>query len=151
MRQRKIVITEADMTRLRTLVDSSVGFRKHDQAHLQSLQQELELATVIDGDQVPPDVITMNSRVRVTDLNTGTRYVFQIVFPRDADIAKNRISVLAPIGTALLGYRAGDHVEWDVPGGRRRFRIDLVEYQPEADAMPGVLARRKDRTLRVAG
>ncbi len=150
MSQRNIVITESDMARLRALVDTSVGFRKHDQAHLESLQQELESATVIDTDQVPPDVITMNSRVRVTDLDTGARCVFQIVFPRDADIAKGRISVLAPIGTALLGYRVGDHVEWDVPGGRRHFRIERVEYQPEA-AIPGLVARTKDRTLHIAG
>ncbi len=151
MKPRNIVITGADMTRLRALVESSLSFRKHDQEHLQKLGEELDLATVFEGDRVPRDVVTMNARVRVTDLDTGAEHVFQIVFPRDADIAKNRISVLAPIGTALLGYRAGDHVEWKVPGGTRRFRVDRVEYQPEAQAPAGLLARRKDRNLRIAG
>jgi regulator of nucleoside diphosphate kinase len=74
----------------------------------------------------------MNSRVRVEDLDSGHLYAYQIVFPRDADLAKNRISVLAPIGTALLGYGAGTTVEWQVPSGMRRLRILGVEYQPEA-------------------
>jgi regulator of nucleoside diphosphate kinase len=76
----------------------------------------------------------MNSRVRVKDLNSGRVTTYQIVFPREADIAKNRISVLAPIGTGLLGYSAGATIEWQVPSGRRRFRILAVEYQPQAAA-----------------
>ncbi len=151
MRLRTITITESDMTRLRALVESSLSFRKHDQAHLKMLEQELDFATVLQSDQVPRDVVTMNSRVRVTDLDTGVQHVFQIVFPHDADIALNRISVLAPIGTALLGYRTGDEVEWQVPGGRRRFRINEIEYQPEADAAPSYLARRRVGYVRIAG
>jgi regulator of nucleoside diphosphate kinase len=74
----------------------------------------------------------MNSRVKVKDLNSGRVTTYQIVFPGEADIAKNRISVLAPIGTGLLGYSAGTTIEWQVPSGMRRFRILEVEYQPEA-------------------
>lgn len=151
MNQRQIVITESDMMSLRALVESSLSFRKHDQAHLQRLEEELDLAAVLQGDQVPRDVVTMNSRVRVTDMNNGVQHVFQVVFPRDADIGKNRISVLAPIGTALLGYRAGDEVEWEVPGGKRRFRINEVEYQPEGDALPKLVTRNRNRSLRAAG
>jgi regulator of nucleoside diphosphate kinase len=66
------------------------------------------------------------------DLNSGYEFTYQIVFPKDADISENRISVLAPIGTALLGYRTGNSVEWRVPLGTRRLRILDVEYQPEA-------------------
>jgi regulator of nucleoside diphosphate kinase len=76
----------------------------------------------------------MHSMVRVVDLDTGARKVYTLVFPAEADIEKNRISVLAPIGTALIGYRAGDRVEWRTPGGTKRLQIEKVLFQPEAAA-----------------
>ncbi|MFB3917537.1 MAG: nucleoside diphosphate kinase regulator [Terriglobales bacterium] len=100
--------------------------------HLEALEQELESATIAKDADVPHGVVTMNSRVRVKDLNSGHIFTYQIVFPKDADVARNRISVLAPIGTALLGYVAGTTVDWQVPSGVRRLRILDVEYQPEA-------------------
>jgi regulator of nucleoside diphosphate kinase len=74
----------------------------------------------------------MNSRVRVLDLSSGREMLYQIVFPGEADLRRNRISVLAPIGMALLGRAAGAVVEWQVPSGMRRLLILEVEYQPEA-------------------
>jgi len=74
----------------------------------------------------------MKSRVRVLDLDDICELEYTIVYPHEADYANGKISVLAPIGTALLGYREGDTVEWQVPGGRRRLKIDAVIYQPEA-------------------
>jgi regulator of nucleoside diphosphate kinase len=65
--------------------------------------------------------------VTVTDLDSGREHEYTIVFPRDADLSAGRISVLAPIGTALLGYAEGDEIEWNVPGGVRRLRIDSVQ------------------------
>ena len=132
MKTKNIVITEADYRRLQQLVESSDQFWKRDGEHLASLQQELERAIVVTAGNMPRDVITMNSRVRVKDLNSGREATYQLVFPSAADVTENRISVLAPIGTALLGYRAGTTVEWRVPSGMRRFRILEVEYQPEA-------------------
>ena len=134
MKAKNIVITEADYVRLRRLVESSRLFRQHDAKHLDDLEQELERAAIMKAGEVPSDVVTMNSRVRVKDLNSGRVTTYQIVFPREADIAKNRISVLAPIGTGLLGYSAGATIEWQVPSGSRRFRILAVEYQPQAAA-----------------
>ncbi len=132
MKPKYIVITEGDYARLQRLIESSRRFRQRDAQHLADLEQELERAIVVRSGEVPHDVVTMNSRVRVRDLNSGHEHTYQIVFPRDADVARNRISVLAPIGTALLGYGAGTTVEWHVPSGLRRFRILDVEYQPEA-------------------
>lgn len=132
MKAKNIVITEADYGRLQRLIESSRRFRQRDTEHLDALEQELERATIAKATDVPHDVVTMNSRVRVRDLNSGHEFTYQIVFPRDADVANNRISVLAPIGTALLGYDAGTTVEWQVPSGMRRLRILDVEYQPEA-------------------
>ncbi len=132
MKGKNIVITESDYARLQRLIESSRRFKPRDVQHLDALEQELERATIARAEEVPDDVVTMNSRVRVEDLDSGHVYAYQIVFPKDADLAKNRISVLAPIGTALLGYGVGTTVEWQVPSGMRRLRILEVEYQPEA-------------------
>jgi len=132
VKTKNIVITEADYVRLQRLVESSRVFRQRDAKHLDDLEQELERAAIMKAGEVPSDVVTMNSRVKVKDLNSGRITTYQIVFPREADIARNRISVLAPIGTGLLGYSAGTTVEWQVPSGMRRFHILEVEYQPEA-------------------
>ncbi len=78
------------------------------------------------------DVVTMNSQARVRDLNSNEEMVFTLVFPAEVDYVRGRLSVIAPIGTALLGYRAGDTVEWKVPAGIRRLKIEQVLYQPEA-------------------
>ena len=134
MKAKNIVITEADYVRLQRLVESSRVFRQRDAKHLDDLEQELERAAIMKAGEVPSDVVTMNSRVKVKDLNSGRVTTYRIVFPGEADIAKNRISVLAPIGTGLLGYSAGTTIEWQVPSGMRRFRILEVEYQPEAAA-----------------
>jgi regulator of nucleoside diphosphate kinase len=137
MKQRTILITEHDMKKLHALIEASRHSGKSDQEHLDMLESELNRAQVLDAKDIPGDVVTMNSRVRVTDLNTGKELVYQIVFPRDAAVEKNQISVLAPIGTALLGYRVGSEIEWQVPAGTRRLRIDQVEYQPEAAGVAG--------------
>ena len=134
MKAKNIVITEADYVRLQRLVESSRVFRQRDAKHLDDLEQELQRAAIMKAGEVPSDVVTMNSRVKVKDLNSGRITTYQIVFPREADIARNRISVLAPIGTGLLGYSAGTTIEWQVPSGVRRFRILEVEYQPETAA-----------------
>ena len=73
----------------------------------------------------------MNSVVRLRDLDSGETEEYELVYPADADVSLNRISILAPIGTAILGYRLGDVIEWPVPAGLRRFRVDEVLYQPE--------------------
>ncbi len=132
MRAKNIVITEPDYERLRRLIESSKQFRQRDLEHLDVLEQELERAMIVQPGEVPHNTVTMNSRVRIRDLNDGREMTYQIVFPGNADVAKNRISVLAPIGTGLLGYSAGTTVEWRVPSGVRRLRILHVEYQPEA-------------------
>jgi regulator of nucleoside diphosphate kinase len=115
MKAENIVITEADYMRLQRLVASSRLFGQRDAKHLDDLAQELERAAIMKAGEVPSDVVTMNSRVRVKDLNSGRVTTYQIVFPGEADIAKNRISVLAPIGTGLLGYSAGMTVEMAGP------------------------------------
>jgi regulator of nucleoside diphosphate kinase len=99
---------------------------------LKSLAEELERAEVVSPKDVPADVVTMNSKVVLRDLGTFEEMTYVLVFPRDANIDAGAISVLAPVGTAILGYAKGDVVEWSVPSGVRRIRIDDVLYQPEA-------------------
>ncbi len=128
---RPIHVTEEDRKRLLYLIES-LRRSWRDQQHIDMLEQELERAKVVPGASMPSDVVTMNSRVRVRDLKTHREMVYQVVFPRDADVEKNMISVLAPVGTALLGYRVGSEIEWATPGGTRHLQIMAVEYQPEA-------------------
>ena len=89
-------------------------------------------AAVVRSEDVPPTVVTLNSRVRVRTIGTDAEREFTLVVPGHSDVRKGRISVLTPVGAALLGRREGDTVECDVPAGRLRLRIEAVLYQPEA-------------------
>ncbi len=100
-------------------------------ARIEELAVELDRAVVIESDKIPHDVVTMNSRVCLRDMDTGKDEFYQVVYPEDADVEQNRISVLAPIGTAILGYKVGDVIEWKVPAGLRRLKIKKILYQPE--------------------
>lgn len=134
MREHPIVVTEFDARRLRGLLGAHGEASLRDQEHLQELKSELERALVMDATDVPADVITMHTRVRVFDLSSGEHREYELVFPADADVSMHRISVLAPLGTALLGYREGDEVEWEMPGGLRRLRIESVTQPATAKA-----------------
>jgi regulator of nucleoside diphosphate kinase len=130
----RIFITEADYDKLMHLI---AGRRTAgtDTDHLKELEQELERAEVLSSAQsVPPDVITMNSEVRLMDMDSGEVRVYTLVFPSQAR-GENALSVLAPIGTAILGYRIGDVIQWRVPRGIRRLKVLAVLFQPEAAAL----------------
>ncbi|MGH8284252.1 MAG: nucleoside diphosphate kinase regulator [Steroidobacteraceae bacterium] len=134
MNRRTIMITQTDMRRLRTLLTARSGTSAQDHAHLEDLKSELERAVVVDASDVSNDVVTMYSRVWLEDMTNGERREYTLVFPSDADLSVNRVSVLAPLGTALLGYREGDQVEWQMPGGLRKLRIMQVMQGPGARA-----------------
>lgn len=128
MDTRHIYITEADINRLRPLIEAL----KDSRDDLRGLEGELEHAHVVAPADVPPDVITMNSKARVRDLETNEEMTYTLVFPDKANIDEGKISVVAPIGTAMLGQRVGDEFEWEVPAGSVRLRVEEVLYQPEA-------------------
>ncbi|MGI6241212.1 MAG: nucleoside diphosphate kinase regulator [Candidatus Omnitrophota bacterium] len=132
MSKKKIYITGKDAEKLRELVQSGAVGGENGKFYLDQLVSEIAQAEIVDPLKIPKDVITMNSQVRFRDLDTKESYTYSIVYPSFADSAKNRISILAPIGMALLGYRVGDIVEWKVPAGTRRLKIEEVLYQPEA-------------------
>jgi regulator of nucleoside diphosphate kinase len=134
--QRPIMLTRPDHERLRLLVETVRTRRRWEEIHLLALAEELENAEIVEPDSVPPDVVTMRSRVRVLDMVSGHESTYTISYPVEANLDAGKLSVLAPIGTALLGYREGDVVEWPVPGGVRVLKIEKLEHQPEATARP---------------
>lgn len=138
---RRIRVTREDLERLERVVAARRGVDRRDEAHLDALQEELERAEVVEPADLPADVVTMRSRVRVRDLGSGQDAVYTLVFPREADLDAGRLSVLAPIGTALLGYRQGDEIESPVPGGLRRLKVLKVLFQPEAAGVSGLDGR----------
>jgi regulator of nucleoside diphosphate kinase len=126
------IITRADRQRLGTLIDKAAEVGLVERRYLDELEAELERAVPVEPQDVPADVITMNSTVRLRDLDAGESLEFTLVYPRDASPDDGRISVLAPIGTAIIGYRTGDVIKWPVPAGTARLKIEDVVYQPES-------------------
>jgi regulator of nucleoside diphosphate kinase len=131
MNAKCVVISEVDLDRLSVLIHSPRG-RVSCGPLVTSLEQELSRGTVVAPSRVPRGVVTMNSRVRIRDVKHDQRETFTLVYPQDANIEQGRLSVLAPLGTALLGAKAGDVVEVNAPGGVRRIRVERILYQPEA-------------------
>lgn len=134
MKRKEIYLTDTDQRRLKGLLASKGKLDGRDERNLSDLQYELERAKVVPAAEIPQDVVTMNTRFRLRDIDTGLIAEYTLVFPGEADISKGYLSILAPIGTALLGYRELDTVEWNVPAGLKRFRVEEVLYQPEAEA-----------------
>lgn len=122
-----IYLTQNDMDQLLQLVEAYPGTRFH------KLESELLRAVVVPPGDIPNDVVTMNSRALFENETTGERREIKLVYPGSADIAAGRVSVLAPIGTALLGLRVGQSIDWELPNGeKQRYRVVAVPYQPEA-------------------
>lgn len=132
MNQPSIFITTKDAAKLRKLIREAFHSDYRGSDYLKQLAEEMEKASVVNPEQIPADVITLNSTARLVDQEANEEMVYTLVFPEDADISKGKISVLAPIGTAMLGYKTGDTFEWDTPGGKRVLRVKQVLYQPEA-------------------
>jgi regulator of nucleoside diphosphate kinase len=129
--ERNVVITEPDFDRLKVLMDSP-RYRSIHAMRLVSLQEELDHGKVVPADKVPKNVVTMHSQVRVWDIGTEESDTYTLVYPVDAYIEEGKVSVLAPLGLALLGARVGQVVKFDAPAGLRRLRIQKILYQPEA-------------------
>lgn len=119
MSRQPIIITKYDKKRLSRFVN-------HD------LRKEISKAQIVEPTDIPNDVITMNSRFKLADLDSGEEMIYTLVFPEEVDIQQNKISIFAPMGLALIGYRVGDIIEWPVPGGVLRIKVLEILYQPEA-------------------
>lgn len=126
---RRIIITEQDMQKLKKLVDAEVDDAKN-KPHVLDLDNELKRAEIVNKNEIPDDIITMNSSVLLS--LDGMDETITLVYPHEADVDNNMLSVLSPIGTAIIGFREGDVVEWAVPSGITIIDIKKVIYQPEA-------------------
>jgi len=132
MNSKAIQITEFDLDRLQKLVEEASHTELRGRGYLARLQTELERAQVVRPEAVSEDVITMNSTVVLLDVDTQREETYTLVFPDRADACSGRISVLAPIGMAMMGYQVGDTFEWAVPDGMRHLQVKEILYQPEA-------------------
>ncbi|QMU29676.1 nucleoside diphosphate kinase regulator [Adhaeribacter radiodurans] len=125
-----IYITDRDYLRLQSLVQL-VHITRGPQI-IKALSTVLKRAKVIASEQIQKDIITMNSRVRIKELKNSEEMEIKIVYPKDAHLPKGRISVLAPVGTAVLGCKVGDEIDWLLPQGTVTYKIEELIYQPEA-------------------
>jgi len=125
-----------DMGRLTQLVRAMRHPQFRDQQQLDLLDEVLQNANVIVSEHVPIDVIRMNSRFRVLDLDNGKRARYTLVFPENADISNGRLSILAPLGAAVLGRRREEVVEAKVPGGTRRLKLNTRSTDRQAGPGP---------------
>ncbi|HLP75184.1 MAG TPA: nucleoside diphosphate kinase regulator [Bacteroidales bacterium] len=129
---KKIVITRNDYSR----IHESIHYAKINNSirtiEAENLVNELQTASIVDPHDVPGNVVTMNSIVRIRFPDSGKSMVFQVVYPDAANIKENKISIFSPVATALIGYKAGDTIEWIVPSGPTKIRIEEIIYQPEA-------------------
>ncbi len=132
MKEKVIYITDSEKRRLKQLIKEARASGSEHEIYIEKLEGELNRGKVVKSKKIPKDVITMNSKVRLKDLDTQEEMIYWLVFPGDADPDQNKISILAPIGTALIGYRVGDVIEWKVPAGLRKLKVLEVLYQPEA-------------------
>lgn len=125
----KLMMTESDFQKISALVMST-------QTEIsEMLEEELGRAAVVPSDQLPKDVVTMNSTVSFSDLDSGKKSVVTLVYPHEANIEENKVSILAPVGAALIGLRVGQIINWPLPQGKeRRIKVESVLSQPETDS-----------------
>lgn len=126
-----IYLTEQDYKRLVDLVQLQ-RLGTGVSSNIAKLGEELKRAERVASEEIPADVVTMNSRVQLRNLQNGTDMEITLVYPKDADVNARRISILAPVGTAIIGCREGDEIEWPVPAGTINYKIERVTFQPEA-------------------
>ncbi len=126
--QDKLILTQNDFQKLSALIGST------NQEMVELLEDELSRVMVVADDELPKDVVSMNSKVSFQDLDTQAEFVVTLVYPHDAKIEENKISILAPVGSALIGLRVGQDIRWPVPNGKeKRLKVTSVIYQPESD------------------
>ena len=140
MQRLSVTVTDVDSHRIRQLIENPPSSDRQEVRSLESLERDLSDAEVLPAVQIDPDIVTIGSQVRVIDLDADRSRVTRgrviwVVLPASADADAGRISVLAPLGRAVLGRRVGDHVEWRAPGGLRRLRVEAILYQPEREGV----------------
>lgn len=128
----KLIINSLDYSRIKKCISDAKQFKSINEAEAAKLMSELNSAKIVKPEFIPSDVVTMNSIVKLSFLNNNKQVQFQIVYPENANLKENKISIFSPIATALIGYKITDEIEWIVPAGLTKMRIDDIIYQPEA-------------------
>jgi len=128
----KLIINRLDYARIKKCISDAKQFKSISNSEAEKLLNELNTAKIVEPEAVPSNVVTMNSIVKVSFLNNNKQVQFQIVYPDQANVRENKISIFSPIATALIGYKVKDEIEWIVPAGLTKIRIDEIIYQPEA-------------------
>lgn len=121
-----------DIERIQTSLREAMAKNKINVNEANALIQELRKAKAVEPRKVPANVVTMNSIVEIGIVSTGKTMKVQIVYPENADLKQNKISILSPIAAAIIGYKEGEVVRWTVPAGETKIRIEKIIYQPEA-------------------
>lgn len=129
---RQIFITEKDKIKLQKLINEAKEFHPGSEGYLNNLEQELDRAQLVASEKIPHNVITMNSKVLLKDLDSGEEMTYTLVYPNEANLLEDKISVLAPVGTAIIGLREKDVIDWKIPSGMVRLEVKKILYQPEA-------------------
>ncbi|TKK65001.1 transcription elongation factor GreAB [Ilyomonas limi] len=127
----KIIIAYEDYETLNAYIKGSSSVRDFDRKNAALLQEELKKATLVKKTELPEDVVRLNSRVIVKEGSKDKLIELVLVLPEKADIKERKISVFAPVGTALIGFRQGEKIKWDVPAGSKTFTIMKVYNQKE--------------------
>lgn len=128
MQEEKLLVTQKDYLRIKHLLDHQ------NDGDIENLEIELERAQLLADNEVPPDLVTMNSRFRFQNLTDNKEQVITLVYPQDANSQENKISVLAPLGSALIGLRVGQQINWQFPDGKTKtLKVSEILYQPETE------------------
>ena len=128
----KIIVNRLDYLRIQKCITDARQFKSISASEAESLLNELNSAKIVEPQEIPDNVVTMNSIVKISFLNSDKRIEFQIVYPNQANLKENKISIFSPIAAALIGYKVSDEIEWIVPAGITKIKIDKIIYQPEA-------------------
>ncbi|NDY71852.1 nucleoside diphosphate kinase regulator [Desulfobacter hydrogenophilus] len=129
--EKELLITKFDLDRLESLLDLYWGHNGFDEKNLESLEKKISNCIVVPPEFIPNNIITMNSTFTVENEVTNEKKTYTLVFPEDADIKGNKISILAPIGIAILGHKVGQSIEWVAPSGLKKLKFIKIHYQPE--------------------
>lgn len=141
--EKRIALSRPDALRLRVLMRNEQSYSMVERANLMELHHAIDRAAILDPDLMPIDAVTLESRALVRDLDTGECSVYTLVCRARGDLSIGELSVLAPLGTALLGHRAGERVEWISPGGWRRVLIEAVQQSHERPDGPPSPSRER--------
>lgn len=129
---KKVTLTKNDYTRIYKAITDAKNSKTINSNEAEKLLSELSKAEIVPSEKIDKDVVTMNSEVKLFFENTQKEQSFKIVYPQDANLKENKISIFSPIATALIGYKIGDEIEWIVPSGMTKIKIVDLIYQPEA-------------------